>query len=187
MRYPKFRRQHLFVGSGVIEAGCKTVIGSRCKQSGTSGRYARRTPSWLYDAANSMVASRIIGRPAGRDLHFYVAHPLDAGNQQRGRPELAMGNPAPPRRRVQFTAIPKTFKHPPCRRRLTRSASRSPLKRHSKRMPTNGWPESTRRFRPKRMPHESELANALQGEQATQSDLNGRLDALERQLDTPPR
>ena len=34
MRYPKFRKQHLFVGSGVIEAGCKTVIGSRCKQSG---------------------------------------------------------------------------------------------------------------------------------------------------------
>jgi hypothetical protein len=31
MRYPKFRRQHLFVGLGVIEAGCKTVIGScRC-------------------------------------------------------------------------------------------------------------------------------------------------------------
>ncbi len=23
MRYPKFRRQHLFVGSSVIEAGCK--------------------------------------------------------------------------------------------------------------------------------------------------------------------
>jgi flavin-dependent dehydrogenase len=22
MRYPKFRRQHLFVGSGVVEAGC---------------------------------------------------------------------------------------------------------------------------------------------------------------------
>jgi hypothetical protein len=34
MRYLKFRRQHLFVGTGVIEAGCKTVIGSRCKQSG---------------------------------------------------------------------------------------------------------------------------------------------------------
>jgi hypothetical protein len=34
MRYPKFRRQHLFVGSGVIEAGCRTVIGSRLKQSG---------------------------------------------------------------------------------------------------------------------------------------------------------
>ncbi len=34
MRHPKFRRQHLFVGSGVIEAGCKTVIGARLKQSG---------------------------------------------------------------------------------------------------------------------------------------------------------
>jgi hypothetical protein len=34
MRYPEFRRQHLFVGSGVIEAGCKTAIGSRTKQSG---------------------------------------------------------------------------------------------------------------------------------------------------------
>ena len=33
MRYPRFRRQHFFVGSGVIEAGCKTVIGSRLKQS----------------------------------------------------------------------------------------------------------------------------------------------------------
>jgi hypothetical protein len=34
MRYPEFRAQHLFVGSGVIEAGCKAIIGSRCKQSG---------------------------------------------------------------------------------------------------------------------------------------------------------
>ena len=29
MRYSAFRRQHLFVGSGVMEAGCKTVIGSQ--------------------------------------------------------------------------------------------------------------------------------------------------------------
>lgn len=28
MRYPEFRAQHRFVGSGVIEAGCKTVISS---------------------------------------------------------------------------------------------------------------------------------------------------------------
>ncbi len=27
LRYPKFRGQHLFVGSGVIEAGCKTARG----------------------------------------------------------------------------------------------------------------------------------------------------------------
>ena len=34
MHYPQFRKQHLFVGSGVIEAGCKTVIGSRLKPLG---------------------------------------------------------------------------------------------------------------------------------------------------------
>jgi hypothetical protein len=34
MQSGTFRRQGFFIGSGVIEAGCKTVIGSRCKQSG---------------------------------------------------------------------------------------------------------------------------------------------------------
>jgi len=29
-----FRRQGFFIGSGVVEAGCQTVIGARCKQSG---------------------------------------------------------------------------------------------------------------------------------------------------------
>jgi len=49
MRYPKFRRQHLFVGSGVIEAGCKTVIASRLKQSGMF---------WTIDGANAIIALR---------------------------------------------------------------------------------------------------------------------------------
>ncbi len=49
MRYPTFRRQHLFVGSGVIEAGCKTVIGSRLKQSGMF---------WTVRGANSIIALR---------------------------------------------------------------------------------------------------------------------------------
>jgi hypothetical protein len=49
MRYPKFRRQHLFVGSGVIEAGCKTVIGSRLKQSGMF---------WTLRGANAIIALR---------------------------------------------------------------------------------------------------------------------------------
>jgi len=49
MRYPKFRRQHLFAGSGVIEAGCKTVIGSRLKQSGMF---------WTVRAANAVLALR---------------------------------------------------------------------------------------------------------------------------------
>lgn len=34
MRYAEFRRQGLFVGSGVIEAGCRTVVGKRLKQAG---------------------------------------------------------------------------------------------------------------------------------------------------------
>ena len=49
MRYPEFRRQHLFVGSGVVEAGCKTVIGSRLKQSGMF---------WTVCGANSIIALR---------------------------------------------------------------------------------------------------------------------------------
>ncbi len=34
MGYADFRKRGFFVGSGVMEAGCKTVIGSRMKQSG---------------------------------------------------------------------------------------------------------------------------------------------------------
>lgn len=34
MRYALFRSMNLFVGSGVIEAGCRTIVGKRLKQSG---------------------------------------------------------------------------------------------------------------------------------------------------------
>jgi hypothetical protein len=34
MRYKHFRDLGLFVGSGVVEAGCKTLIAQRLKQSG---------------------------------------------------------------------------------------------------------------------------------------------------------
>jgi len=67
MRYPEYRRQHLFVGSGVIEAGCKTVIGSRLKQSGMF---------WTVRGANAIIALRcsyLNGR--FEDSHFCVAHP----------------------------------------------------------------------------------------------------------------
>jgi hypothetical protein len=49
MRYPLFRSQHLFVGTGVIEAGCKSVIGSRLKQSGMF---------WTLRGANAIIALR---------------------------------------------------------------------------------------------------------------------------------
>jgi hypothetical protein len=34
LRYRTYREQGLFCGSGVIEAGCKAVIGQRLKESG---------------------------------------------------------------------------------------------------------------------------------------------------------
>jgi hypothetical protein len=49
MRYPKFRRQHLFVGSGVIEAACKTVVAARLKRSGMF---------WTVRGANAILALR---------------------------------------------------------------------------------------------------------------------------------
>ena len=49
MRYPAFRRQRLFVGSGVVEAGCKTLIGSRLKRSGMF---------WRVRSANAIIALR---------------------------------------------------------------------------------------------------------------------------------
>ena len=49
MRYPEFRKKNLFVGSGVIEAGSKTVIGSRLTQSGMF---------WSVRGANAIIALR---------------------------------------------------------------------------------------------------------------------------------
>ena len=49
MRYAQFRSQKLFVGSGVIEAGCKTVIGRRLKMSGMF---------WTVRGANAIIALR---------------------------------------------------------------------------------------------------------------------------------
>jgi hypothetical protein len=34
MRYQTFRQAGYFIGSGVVEAGCKTVVGQRLKLSG---------------------------------------------------------------------------------------------------------------------------------------------------------
>ena len=51
MRYAEFRAQGLFVGSGVVEAGCKTVIGQRLKQSGME---------WSVRGANAIISLRCI-------------------------------------------------------------------------------------------------------------------------------
>jgi hypothetical protein len=49
MRYAEFRAQGLFVGSGVIEAGCRTLIGQRLKQSGME---------WSLRGANAILSLR---------------------------------------------------------------------------------------------------------------------------------
>ena len=52
MQYGTFRAAGYFIGSGVVEAGCKTVIGGRCKQSGMF---------WSESGAESILAMRCIG------------------------------------------------------------------------------------------------------------------------------
>lgn len=49
MRYADFRKKGFFIGSGVLEAGCRTVIGQRLKQSGMH---------WSVKGANSIIALR---------------------------------------------------------------------------------------------------------------------------------
>jgi hypothetical protein len=66
MQYGRFRREGLFIGSGVIEAGCKTVIGSRCKQSGMF---------WTVAGADHILALRCIH--ASRRLDSFWKHRLN--------------------------------------------------------------------------------------------------------------
>jgi hypothetical protein len=49
MRYAQYRLAGFFVGSGVVEAGCRTVIGQRLKHSGMF---------WSLRGANAIIASR---------------------------------------------------------------------------------------------------------------------------------
>jgi hypothetical protein len=63
MRYAQFRRRGLFVGSGVVEAGCKTMVGQRLKPSG------RR---WTVRGANAIIALRCC-ELSGRWEEFWEA------------------------------------------------------------------------------------------------------------------
>jgi hypothetical protein len=49
MRYDVFKNRGFFIGSGVLEAGCRSVIGQRLKQSGMH---------WSVDDANNIIALR---------------------------------------------------------------------------------------------------------------------------------
>jgi hypothetical protein len=49
MRYPAFRSQGPFIGSGIVEADCKTLIGARLNRSGMF---------WTVNGANVIIALR---------------------------------------------------------------------------------------------------------------------------------
>ena len=61
MQYGTFRKAGYFIGSGVVEAGCKTVIGGRCKQSGMF---------WSKSGAENILALRCIHN-SRRDAEFW--------------------------------------------------------------------------------------------------------------------
>jgi hypothetical protein len=61
MRYPKFRAQGLCTSTGVLEAGCKVVVGTRLKRAGMR---------WTVTGANAIIALRC-SRLSGRFENFW--------------------------------------------------------------------------------------------------------------------
>jgi len=61
MRYPKFYRQGLCTSTGVVEAGCKVVIGTRLKRAGMH---------WTVQGANAIIALRC-SKLSGRFEDFW--------------------------------------------------------------------------------------------------------------------
>ncbi len=63
MRYAAFRAAGLCVGSGVVESGCKSIVGSRLKQSGMR---------WTVDGANAILSLRCCTK-SGRYEDFWAS------------------------------------------------------------------------------------------------------------------
>ena len=74
MQYGTFRANGYFIGSGVVEAGCKTIIGGRCKQSGMF---------WSASGAQNILALRCIN--SSRRLDEFWAFRL---NQRAARNDI---------------------------------------------------------------------------------------------------
>jgi Uncharacterised protein family (UPF0236) len=64
MRYPKFHAQGLCTSTGVLEAGCKVVIGTRLKRTGMH---------WTVNGANAIIALRC-SKLSGRYEDFWQRH-----------------------------------------------------------------------------------------------------------------
>jgi hypothetical protein len=61
MAYDKFEAEGLFIGSGVVESGCKTVLGARLKQSGMF---------WSLKGAKGMIPLRTLEKSGRLDEFF---------------------------------------------------------------------------------------------------------------------
>jgi hypothetical protein len=63
------------VGSGVIEAGCKTLIATRLKRSGMFWTVRGANAVIIVEFTTVTAATDSIGSPDGHDCPFQVAHP----------------------------------------------------------------------------------------------------------------
>lgn len=61
MMYASFKKEGYFIGSGVVEAGCKTVVGKRAKQSGMF---------WRVDGAQNILNIRCSVKSDTYDLYW---------------------------------------------------------------------------------------------------------------------
>ena len=76
MHYGTFRQAGYFIGSGVVETGCKPVMGGRCKQSGMF---------WSKAGAENILALRCI----------YSSRRLDEFWKSRLNAHAALNDPLP--------------------------------------------------------------------------------------------
>lgn len=75
-RYGDFRAQGYFIGSGVVEAGCKTVIGRRMKQSGMF---------WSVSGAEHLLSLRCLLLGPHLDAAWEARKPILAAQRNHAR------------------------------------------------------------------------------------------------------
>lgn len=75
-RYGHFRQQGYFIGSGVVEAGCKSVIGRRLKQSGMF---------WSLSGAENILQMRCLIKSPHFDAAWQARRPLLVARQAKKR------------------------------------------------------------------------------------------------------
>jgi hypothetical protein len=75
-RYGYFREQGYFIGSGVIEAGCKSVIGARLKQSGMF---------WSGSGAENILGLRCLIKSPHFQAAWQARRPIIAARQSKAR------------------------------------------------------------------------------------------------------